>query len=54
MGRIQMLSDASKVVVRSSFKLRTLSKIVTAGALGDEEWQRVQASPGNEPNAPKK
>ena len=52
MGRIQMLSDASQRVVRSSFKLRSLSKIVTAGALGDEEWQRVSASPGKDPNNP--
>lgn len=54
MGRIQMLSDATQVVVRSSFKLRTLSKIVTAGALGDEEWARVGSSPGNDPKSPKK
>lgn len=49
-GRIQMMSDATGVVVRSSFKFRTLSKIVTAGALGEEEWQRVDVSPGKDPD----
>lgn len=52
-GRIQMMSDATKIVVRSSYRLRTLSKIVTAGALGEEEWTRVERSPGSDPNRPK-
>ena len=53
-GRMQMRSDATGQVVHSSFTLRTLSKIVTAGALGDDEWQRVKASPGEDPANPRK
>ena len=49
-----LLLIATGVVVYSSFKFRSLSKIVTAGALGDEEWKRVEASAGNDPNNPKK